>query len=372
MRVLEVCMFSAGGCGVFARVNQEAQMLSKKGHEVRIYSTNFVKGSEETALEDDKVGEVIIKRFPAKKLGGESFSYFNYKAEALEFRPEAIIVHAYRHIHTVQALKIARKLKAKVFLVTHAPFARERKGMQNKIVWLYDKIFAPGYIKKYDKVIAISKWEMPYLEALGLKKSKIEYIPNGIADEYFSIKPRGKTEDKILFLGRVSPIKNLEAVIEALPFLKDKKIIFEIVGPKEEEYYNKLKRLVKYIGLGKRVVFSEPIYDLKKKIAKIDSAKICILPSKSEGMPQSLIEYLARGKVTIGSNIPGNADLIKDGKNGFLFNLDKPEELARVMNRVLSTKKIGLDKIKKNSIEGVRGFSWSRIIDKIGSLIKRG
>ena len=40
-----------------------------------------------------------------------------------DFKPDIIIAHSYRHTHSVIASKIAKKLGAKSFLVTHAPFA---------------------------------------------------------------------------------------------------------------------------------------------------------------------------------------------------------------------------------------------------------
>ena len=39
-----------------------------------------------------------------------------------------------------------------------------------------------------DKIIAITRWEIPILIKLGVKKEKIAYIPNGIPDEFFKQK----------------------------------------------------------------------------------------------------------------------------------------------------------------------------------------
>ncbi len=236
-------------------------------------------------------------------------------------------------------------------------------------MWAYDKFFSPFYIKKFNKVIAISHWELPYLKSLGLPKSKIEYIPNGIPSEFFTLKKSGKEQNKIFFLGRVSPIKRLEVVIKAMPLIKDKNIIFEIAGPQEEEYTNYLKDLIKKEKLEKRVIFSPPVYDVEKKINKIDSARICILPSQSEGMPQVLIEYMARSKIVVASDNLGNADIIKDRKNGFLFKVDDYENLAEVLNMILSTDDKKLKVIRKNALDRVRDFEWSKVVLKIEKLI---
>src|SRR3989338_2443407 len=208
---------------------------------------------------------------------------------------------------------------------------------------------------------------MPYLLKLGAKKEKIIYIPNGISPEFFSLKKQAKEESKILFLGRVSPIKNLEVLIKAMDFVKNKKILLEIVGPPEKNYFKKLNALIKKFGLDKRIKFFPPIYNLKEKIAKIDSCQIFVLPSKSEGMPQSLVEAMAREKIVIGSNSLAIRDLIKDKENGFLFEFDNPKDLAKKINEALSQKNL---EIKKQARKSVEHFSWNKVIKKIVEIIK--
>lgn len=372
LKILEICPYSAGGCGVWARVKQESLELAKRGYEVRVFSTNFEKGTDKIVCEEENFNGIKIIRFPAKKLGGESFMNWNFEKQALLYAPDIIIVHVYRHLHTTKALKIKKILgrqgkKCKVFLVTHAPFARNstRTFIQNKIVKIYDEIIGRTTIKKFDKIIAITKWEIPYLLRLGCRKERIIYIPNGIPEEFFKLKNKTKEENKILFLGRISPIKNLETAIKSMQNLNDKKISLEFVGPVEEKYLLELKELIKKIKLEKRIDFSPAIYNLRKKISKLDSCKIFILPSKTEGMPQSLIEAMAREKIVLGSNIPAIQDLITEGKNGYLFKQGDSLNLANKMNFILSKNN---SRIQIEARASVRQFSWHKIIKKTISL----
>jgi glycosyltransferase involved in cell wall biosynthesis len=374
MKILELTNYSAGGCGVFERAKQESLLLSEKGYEVQIFSSNFTKGSKEIAPEFDKIGGVIIRRFSGKKLGGESYLKWNFEEAALEYKPDIIIAHGYRHLHTFKAIKVAKRLNARIYLVTHAPFARSetRKSYENIIVWTYDKFFAPSYLKKFDKIIAISKWELPFLKDLKIPEEKIEYIPNGIPDEFFSIKPnKSKTRmSKLLYFGRVSKIKRIETIIKALALIKNKNFTLEIAGPGEEEYVNELKKIIMDLHLEEKIKFTPAIYDIKNKIDKIDSADICILASKTEGMSQSLVEYLSRGKIVIASNNLGNADLIENNKNGFLFEVDNEEELAELINGLSDKDEKELNEIRKQARVSVEGFAWSKIIKKIENLVK--
>ena len=375
MKILELTHFSEGACGVWVRAREESIRLAKKGHEILILSSNAIKGKEGTAPREDKIGKIKIKRFPFVKLGGESFIFWRFEEEALKFSPDVIITHNYRQIPTKQALMIARKLRRKgkacrVFLVTHAPFVEgniTRSFLQKLVVKFYDFFVGPMTLNKFDKILTISKWEIPYLKKLGVRKGKIVYIPNGIHEKFFTQK-KTKEENKILFLGRISIKKKLETLIEAFTFLKDKKIKLEIIGPSEEGYSDYVRSLVRKFNLSDRIRFLDPIYDLEKKIKKMDSAKLYVLPSRVEGMPQTLIEAMARGKIVIGSDSIAIRDLIRDKENGYLFEFDNPRDLARKIDLALSENS---KKIKANAKESVKGFNWSSVIQKIEKVISR-
>src|SRR3989344_3230553 len=330
MKILELCHFSAGICGVWQRVKQESELLSKKGHEVVVFSSNSVKGTNELASAEDKIGNVKIERFPFRKFGGESFMYWfdkNAQQKALDFHPDIIIAHSYRHLHTTKALKLAKKLKeaninCKVFLVTHAPFARTRGLLSETIVLFYDNIIGRLTLNNFNKVITITKWEEPYLLELGLKKEQMAYIPNGIPEDFFKYKSNKKNEfNKILFLGRISPIKSLETLIKSLVYANDKKIIIEIVGPAEEEYKKKLDLLINNLNLK---------------------------------------------KIVIASNNFASKDLIQDTENGFLFNIGDEKALAEKINYILNKKnQRKILNIRKNARKSVEKFSWKKIIQEI-------
>ncbi len=365
LKILELTNYSAGTCGVWQRVKQESKALSKK-YEVRVFSSNFVKGLDKIAPQKERMRKVKIIRFPAKKLGGESFMKWDFEKAAIDYNPDVIITHSYRHMHTTKAIEIAKKINAKVFLVTHAPFARSstRSFIQKVIVKAYDTFIGKRTLNSFDKILAITKWEIPYLLRLGVKKQNIMYIPNGIPKEFFNQK-KFKEQNKILFLGRVSPIKYLETLVLAMKFVKGN-IKLEIVGPAEKEYLSKLKRLIKSKKLGSKIRFSKPVFDVKKKIKKIDSCKIFVLPSKSEGMPQSLVEAMARGKMVIASNNPGTRDLIEDEKNGYLFEIGDSLGLARTINGILESK--SNEKIQKQAKKFTKKFSLKNTTSKLEEL----
>jgi len=369
MKILELTNYSAGICGVWARAREESIRLSKN-NEVVVFSSNRIKGSEGIAESEEILGNVKIKRFKASKIGGESFMKWDFEKEALEYSPDVIIAHSYRHPHTTKALKIKDKINCKVILVTHAPFSKsnETRGFISKMaVNFYDKFIGPKTINKFDKIFSITRWENPYLAEIGADFDKVEYIPNGIPEEFF-VSKKWKEENKILFLGRIAPVKDLETLIRAMSLIRSQDIMLEMVGPSEEDYMRKLNELIDELGLKNKIIFTEQIREIKDKIKKIDSAKIFVLPSKRESMPQSLIEAMARGKAVIGSANDGAKEIIQDGKNGLLFEIGNEVELAEKIRFLINNDK-KIKEIGKNAKEYVRKFGWDKIITKIEEAI---
>ncbi len=374
LKILEVTTYTAGICGVSSRVLQEADILAKHGHEVTIFSTNHVKGKpNEYAPAEERRGRIFIRRFPAKKLGGESFTYWHFKRELLLLKPDIIISHAFRHTHTTSTLHIANKLEIPCFLVTHAPFntGNEQRSLVSSLaIKIYDYFIAPKTLKQFSKIIAITHWELPYLHRLGIPKEKIAYIPNGIPSLFFTQKPAHESPRKIIYFGRLSPVKDLETVIHALSLIKNKSISLELAGPAEQEYLAKLKSLIASLRLESRVSFTPAIYNLKKKISKLDSAHVFVLPSKREGMPQSLIEAMSRKKLVIASDNLGARELIHQGENGFLFPIGNAQALAAALDKTFSLP-ISKAKILQNTARAsVKQFAWDIVIKKLEKLLQ--
>ncbi|MFH1500732.1 MAG: glycosyltransferase family 4 protein [archaeon] len=373
MRILELTNYSAGVCGVWQRVKQEAELLSKK-YEVYIFSSDITKGSGELALPEDTLGRVKIKRFPTKKLGGESFMSWDFTAEAIKLRPDIIIAHSYRHLHTTKALKIAKKINAKVFLVTHAPFIEgnsTRSFFSKVAVSIYDKFIARRILNEFDRIITITKWEAPFLLALGAKKEKISYVPNGIPKEFFKPKISQFNGDSILFFGRIANIKNLETLIKSFKLVSTEypQLKLKITGPQEQPCTSNLKNLASKLKI-RNLRFFPPVYSLRERVDALRNTDIFVLPSISEAMPQALVEAMAVGKIVISSDNKAGKEIISDKKDGFLFKTGDEKNLSEVILFILAKKNLRrIKEIQKQARIKAEEFRWDILIGKIEKLI---
>ena len=272
-----------------------------------------------------------------------------------KIKPNIIICNN-RHPEVIIALSYAKKNNIPCLLVTHAPFLE--KGIRNPFleiaVKVYDKIL--NY-NKFDKILAITEWEIPYLLKLGVKRSKIIYLPNPIPKEFFKSKAKIRKNKKLIFLGRITEIKDIETLLLALT---DQEL--ELIGPISEEYRVKLNRIIRNLQL--KVKFSQPIYNIKDKIRKLKTADIFILPSKREGLPQSLLEAMALGIVPVSSKNQGAKEILNN-KNGFLFNIGKSNELKQILEK---TKNKNLNKISREARKTAENFQEDKIMKQAESL----
>lgn len=369
LKILEICEFSAGICGVWQRVKQESELLAEKDYNVTVFSSNIVKGTDSITNSQETINKVNINRFPHKtgflhQLLTRNVTYFDFEDNLISLNPDIVITHTI-HPHSFKALKICKEKNIPCFLVTHAPFDIKRKFPLNLITSLYYLFNVKSKINNFNKIIAITKWEVPYLLELGLKKEKIAYIPNGIPKEFFKEKIKKFEAKKIIFLGRIAPVKDIETLIKAFKNISSKRLNLEIVGPVEKGYEN-----IKEFG-SENIKFCPPIYDLKKKIKKIQEADIFVLPSKREAMPQALIEAMSLGKIVISSKTGGGKEIIQDGKNGLLFEVGDYKRLAEKILFCLDKKNaISIKEMQKAARKRVYEFNWEKLIKKLGKLIR--
>ena len=343
IKVLVLCPFSDGGaCGVWSRAKHDALQYIDQGADVYVFSSNAVKGTNEIAPAEETIDGIKIKRYPYKKLGGESFMKWDKQwiNDAVDLGPDIIVSHVYRHLHSTGSLKVLKLLKKKKrdafnILITHSPFVednRTRSTLATIVVKFYDKFIGPRTLNKFDKIIAICKWELPYLKKMGVDDSRIVVLPTPIAKEFDTTPvPMKNKPSGVLFLGRVAPIKDIETLIRAaerLPHIK-----FSIVGPVEQEYGWKLHNMIIDRKMN-NVEFYPAVYDIKEKIKLIDSHKIFLLPSIREAMPTALLEALARNKICIGSDNEGCREVLEGKPNCYLFPIGDEMKLVEIIKEI--------------------------------------
>jgi glycosyltransferase involved in cell wall biosynthesis len=125
------------------------------------------------------------------------------------------------------------------------------------------------------------------------------------------------------------------------------------------------ERQVAALGLERHFLFLGRRDDVPRILACCD---IGVLPSKAEGLPNAVLEYLAAGLPTVASRVGGNAEIVQDGKSGLLVPPEDSSALEEALLRLLRDPEFA-SSLGKNGREYVtREFSFQRMIESTDQL----
>jgi glycosyltransferase involved in cell wall biosynthesis len=184
--------------------------------------------------------------------------------------------------------------------------------------------------RKADLIVANSK--SVYHDIIkydGIKSEKVTIVPNGI--ELFATKESILDHPNIYCIANLHKYKDHKYLIEAFSAIANKfpKTDLNIFGEGPE--LKNLKFQIEQLGLNKRVHLHGLKVDAKYSLAP---ESIFMLPSKTEGMSNALMEAMSIGMVCIARDVGGNAELM--GDSGIIIDLEHEHFLSQILSEMLS------------------------------------
>ena len=172
------------------------------------------------------------------------------------------------------------------------------------------------------------------VEEEGVPESKIHLCYNAVDfNSYKRIEstPRWPGHSVVGIVCALRPEKRLSVLIQAFARLSRKNAKLVIVGSGPEEAG--LKVLAAELGIEECCHFEPATSHVAEWLNQID---IFVLPSRTEALSNSLMEAMACSCCVIATRVGGNPELIDDGENGLLFEVDNVDELARHLDAMLA------------------------------------
>lgn len=179
------------------------------------------------------------------------------------------------------------------------PWARQNRKWRKDIAWA---LYQRRDLARADAIHVTSREECLATRA-EIASDRILEIPFGVALPGLAqaaLAPEGSRSRRLLFLGRVHPIKNLTGLIEAFALADVPGWTLLIVGPDEVGHRAGLVRRAAELGVQDRVSFGEAVYG-QDKDALLAAVDALILPSFSENYGAVVAEALAAGRPVIAS-----------------------------------------------------------------------
>ena len=179
------------------------------------------------------------------------------------------------------------------------------------------------------KVICVSHALKDRLIDHGVAEDKLTVIMNGVDRTQFNAD--GKiSNDHILTVGNLVPLKGHLFILQALKNLPGEKLV--IIGAGELE--GELKNLARQLNISEQVSFL-PNIPHKELPDWYRTAKCTVLMSSMEGMPNVVLESLACGTPVVATNVGGIPEVVtKD--NGILLPARDADALTTALKDALA------------------------------------
>jgi glycosyltransferase involved in cell wall biosynthesis len=231
---------------------------------------------------------------------------------------------------------------------------KEYLGVMGYFGWLLEYMS----LKLPDVIISISRHTTDSLVKAGVKKD-IRTIPLGVDLSLILSAPVSNVDSDMIYVGRLLSHKNVDMLIRAVAKLKSNKpdISCVIVGEGPEQ--EKLESLAKDLDLNSNVTFMKFIENSSELYGIMKASKVFVFPSNREGFGLIALEANAAGLPVLTLDHPNNAatDLIRHGKNGYLFKDEKA--LVRLLNRYFA------DDSNKGVSANLGEYSWNQTADLV-------
>lgn len=161
-------------------------------------------------------------------------------------------------------------------------------------------------------------------------------IPNAVSNPYMMGIIETRREKVISNMGRLENQKGQDVLIKAFNIVQKEHPEYKLVIYGEGSKRKKLKNLIEELNLKDKVTLAGKV---KKAILEVNKSEIFVFTSRFEGMPNALMEAMACGLPCISTDcIAGPSEIIENGKNGILVEVDNVEQIAQKINFLIENK----------------------------------
>ncbi len=200
------------------------------------------------------------------------------------------------------------------------------------------------YGKYIDQFVGVSQYTVNHiLNDYGyFLKNKTKVIYNGIDTDVFVSRSK-ENKNKFIIASHLRPSKGIQDLIKALSFISPNLlngVVVDVFG--EGAYKKELIKLVDNYNLNKIVFFKGGSSNLYKLFCNYS---YMIQPTYMECFSLSILESLSANIPVITTTVGGNLEVVKNNKNGYIYNPGNVKELTNILENIIT----GKNKINENT-----------------------
>lgn len=234
------------------------------------------------------------------------------------------IWHAHDHKSNLLGLLLREVHPMKLVTTAHGWVDKRFKPK----LWLYEQI-DQYCLGRYDRVIAVSDTLARHCRELGVEPDRLSTIHNGIDPgewRWLESKAQARWEldlpDDALILGSASRLTREKGIDRLLPVLgklhrRLPNLRYLVIGEGPAE--PALRQQAEALGLGEVVIWAGWRKPLHRWYRAMDAL---VMPSRTEGLPNTLLEAMAMGVPVAATDVGGIGTLLDHGRCGLLLAQD--------------------------------------------------
>jgi glycosyltransferase involved in cell wall biosynthesis len=191
-----------------------------------------------------------------------------------------------------------------------------------------------------DAVFAVSEQVRRYsIDVDRIDLARVQTIHNGLDLADWNRAPKqtkAAGEFLITTVGNIRRVKGHDVFIRAAAEVVKRfpNASFSIAGEVlEPDFFAELQSLTQELGLANHFRFEGGITNPRQHL---DAADIFVLPSRSEGFSNAIVEAMAASLPVVATNVGGNAEAVQDGVTGFIVPTEDPGALSEAILRLLA------------------------------------
>jgi sugar transferase (PEP-CTERM/EpsH1 system associated) len=226
--------------------------------------------------------------------------------------------------------------------------------------------------------VAVSEDLERYLvDAIGIDAYRVSRISNGVDNVKFSPaiaagSPMSRVRPLVVgTVGRLDQIKGQDNLVEAVAcLLRDSpsrretlRVVLCGDGPARES----LRAAIESRGLQDVVELLGERADVADVMRTLD---LFVLPSRGEGMSNTILEAMACGLPVVATAVGGNPEIVQEGKTGYLVPPADPAELASAIARYLDDGHLRHVHGQRGRAEVERSFSLPGMVQRYATLYR--
>lgn len=353
--------------GAETSTHEHAKGWVKAGNEVTLFTSFYIGAKKEEFVD----GVKIIRR--GRQVLGvhwEAFIWYLFdKHDNFD-----LIVDQFHGIPFFTPLFVRKKKLGFIHEVTKEVWKLNPWSKPFNLIPTFLGTFIEPFIFKslYKNIpfMTVSKSTKDDLVYWGIPGTNITVIPNGLNVVTLKILSKKEIKKTLIFLGAISKDKGIEDALYIFSLINNKEgdWQFWVVGKSESHYQNYLQSLSKKLKVDNKLRFWGYVSE-RKKFELLSRAHILVNPSIREGWGLVVIEAASVGTPTVGYDVPGLRDSVKNGLTGIL-SVVNPVTCANEILALIDNNE-RYKTLSRNCINWSKEFNWRKSSQKSLNLIRK-